>query len=128
MTSILKKKLNKKGFTLAELLVVVAIISILVAISIPIFSAQLATAQKRTNLANCRAAKSEAIADYLANGYTAAKHYTYTVSTGKVGTAMDAAVPGADSDSDGTYDTIGVSITANGDSVTTDPAMSTFES
>lgn len=31
----------KKGFTLAELLIVVAIIAVLVAISIPIFSSQL---------------------------------------------------------------------------------------
>ena len=35
------KKLNKKGFTLAELLIVVAIIAVLVAISIPIFTTQL---------------------------------------------------------------------------------------
>ena len=32
---------NKKCFTLAELLIVVAIIGVLVAISIPIFSSQL---------------------------------------------------------------------------------------
>ena len=31
-------KKNKKGFTLAELLIVVAIIAVLVAISIPIFT------------------------------------------------------------------------------------------
>ena len=36
-----KAKENKKGFTLAELLIVVAIIAVLVAISIPIFTAQL---------------------------------------------------------------------------------------
>ncbi len=37
----MKKLNNKKGFTLAELLIVVAIIAVLVAISIPIFSSQL---------------------------------------------------------------------------------------
>ena len=36
-----KAKKNKKGFTLAELLIVVAIIAVLVAISIPIFNSQL---------------------------------------------------------------------------------------
>ena len=35
---IIMKKTNKKGFTLAELLVVVAIIAVLVAIAIPIFT------------------------------------------------------------------------------------------
>ena len=34
-------KINKKGFTLAELLIVVAIIAVLVAIGIPIFTSQL---------------------------------------------------------------------------------------
>ena len=34
-------KTNKKGFTLAELLIVVAIIAVLVAIAIPVFTAQL---------------------------------------------------------------------------------------
>lgn len=37
---------RKKGFTLAELLIVVAIIAVLVAISIPIFSSQLEKAEK----------------------------------------------------------------------------------
>lgn len=56
MISTLKKKLNKKGFTLAELLVVVAIIAVLVAISIPIFTSQLEKARESVDLANVRAA------------------------------------------------------------------------
>lgn len=36
-----KLRKNEKGFTLAELLIVVAIIGVLVAISIPIFTSQL---------------------------------------------------------------------------------------
>ena len=50
------KKLNKKGFTLAELLIVVAIIGVLVAISIPIFTAQLEKAREATDMANIRSA------------------------------------------------------------------------
>ena len=49
MKSLLKKaRENKKGFTLAELLVVVAIVGILVAISIPVFTAQLGKARRAT--------------------------------------------------------------------------------
>ena len=66
MKGLIKKvRENKKGFTLAELLVVVAIVGILVAISIPVFTAQLSKARKATNQANLRAAKAAAIADYL---------------------------------------------------------------
>lgn len=50
MKGLIKKvRGNKKGFTLAELLVVVAIVGILVAISIPVFTAQLSKARKATN-------------------------------------------------------------------------------
>lgn len=57
------KKLNTKaGFTLAELLIVVAIIAVLVAISIPVFSAQLERSRENTDLANMRAAKAEILA------------------------------------------------------------------
>ena len=54
------KKLNKKGFTLAELLVVVAIIGVLVAISIPIFTSQLEKARDAVTVANIRTAYAEA--------------------------------------------------------------------
>ena len=58
-------KKNKNGFTLAELLIVVAIIAVLVAISIPIFHAQLRKARVAANQANGRAAFSAAEAAYL---------------------------------------------------------------
>lgn len=77
-----RKKNNKKGFTLAELLVVVAIIGILVAISIPIFTAQLGRAKHGTNLANLRSAKVAAVCAYLSND-TAAVSGTYDIKTGK---------------------------------------------
>ncbi len=56
------KKMNKKGFTMAELLIVVAIIAVLVAIAIPIFTAQLEKAREATDAANIRAAYAEVVA------------------------------------------------------------------
>lgn len=84
---------NKEGFTLAELLVVVAILGILVTISIPLFTAQIAKARKATNEANVRAAKAAAVADYLtAESHEAednqdddGKHwYKYDVNAGTI--------------------------------------------
>ena len=52
-------KKNNKGFTLAELLIVVAIIAVLVAIAIPVFTAQLEKSREATDMANLRAAYAE---------------------------------------------------------------------
>ena len=49
----MKNKCN--GFTLAELLIVVAIIGVLVAVTIPVFSRQLEKSHEATDLANVRA-------------------------------------------------------------------------
>lgn len=62
----MKKTLhNKKGFTLAELLIVVAIIAVLVAIAIPIFTAQLEKSRDAVSIANIRAAYAEATTEVL---------------------------------------------------------------
>ena len=50
------KKLNTKGFTLAELLIVVAIIAVLVAIAIPVFTKRLEASRETTDIANLRSA------------------------------------------------------------------------
>ena len=55
----------KQGFTLAELLIVVAIIAVLVAIGIPIFTSQLEKSREATDLANVRAAYTEVVAAAL---------------------------------------------------------------
>ena len=55
-----KLRKNEKGFTLAELLIVVAIIGVLVAISIPIFTSQLEKSRDAVSVANMRTAYAEA--------------------------------------------------------------------
>ena len=55
----LKKFTNKKGFTLMEMLIVVAIIAVLVAIAIPTFSGALTKSKEAADVANIRAAYAE---------------------------------------------------------------------
>ena len=58
---------EKGGFTLAELLIVVAIVAVLVAIAIPVFTSQLAKAQAGTDEANCRSYYAHLTVDYMTN-------------------------------------------------------------
>lgn len=68
----MKKLMNKKGFTLMEMLIVVAIIVILVAIAIPTFSSSLDDAKAATDAANLRGAKGIAeVADMTNGGWEA---------------------------------------------------------
>ena len=61
----MKKIKNTKGFTLMEMLIVVAIIAILIAIAIPTFTAQLEKAREAADIANIRSIYSEAMVKYL---------------------------------------------------------------
>lgn len=73
---IIMKKTNKKGFTLAELLVVVAIIAVLVAIAIPIFTSQLEKSREAVDAANIRAAYAEVMTAAVTGDED---HYSQTV-------------------------------------------------
>lgn len=55
----------RSGFTMAELLIVVAIVAVLVAIAIPTFSSQLEAAREAVDSANERTARAAAVASYL---------------------------------------------------------------
>lgn len=62
------KKNRNKGFTLGELLIVVAIIGVLVAISIPIFTSQLEKAREATDAANIRSQYAEVMVEAITDG------------------------------------------------------------
>lgn len=88
----MKKLLNKKGFTLMEMLIVVAIIVILVAISVPTFTANLDEAKSATDAANLRAAKSAAQIYMLNNEVDdATNDYFYSVDEGDIVTTAPTA-------------------------------------
>ena len=56
MRKLMNKKLNKKGFTLMEMLIVVVIIAVLVAVAIPTFTSSLERSREAADLANVRSA------------------------------------------------------------------------
>ena len=102
MISKLLKK-NEKGFTLMEMLIVVASIALLIAIAIPTFNASLNKARVATDQANIRSGYASVMADVLSNKYNVdeadmATDYTYFLNkdgsvTEKTATVTAAADP-----------------------------------
>ena len=82
----LKERLNAKlskngGFTLIEMLVVVAIIAILVVVSVPIISSSLDKAKKAADDANMRSASGIAMVHYLSSNedFTTKQTFYYVI-------------------------------------------------
>ena len=67
------KKMNKKGFTIVELVIVIAVIAILAAVMIPTFSGIVTKAQKSAKLQEARSIMTEYIASKDAQ--VASKYY-----------------------------------------------------
>ena len=68
MRKLWKKMKNKQGFTLMEMLIVVAIIAVLVAIAIPVYQGQVHKAKVAADWANVRAYYADIQMDYLTTG------------------------------------------------------------
>ena len=62
------KKLNKKGFTIVELVIVIAVIAILAAVLIPTFSGVVEKANQSAALQEARNEYTKVMADDLADG------------------------------------------------------------
>lgn len=87
----LKEKLKKRGgFTLIEMLLVVAIVAILVVISIPMMTNSLDKAKKAADDANFRAAKAVAAIEYLTSEGTFTSPQYYDAKNGKLVDNKDA--------------------------------------
>lgn len=79
----MKKMKKQGGFTLVEMLIVVAIIAILIAISIPLVNNALERAKHATDAANERSAKAEVLINYLGDGSGETTGY-YDAAAGSV--------------------------------------------
>ena len=94
---------GKKGFTLMEMLIVIAIIAVLVAIAIPVLGAQLEKARDSTSVANLRSAYAEAMTKYLNNEFDNPTATTKTITVSNVqleSSAADSAHPWSDQGKD----------------------------
>ena len=78
------KKLNKKGFTLVEMLVVIAIIAVLVAIIVPTTSSATNKAKASANAANLRSVKAEIGIALLTADVAVTDSTTFSASSGVV--------------------------------------------
>lgn len=71
MKEMIKKvKERREGFTMAELLIVVAIVAVLVAIAIPVFNGQLEKSKASTDAANIRAGYAEVASKVMLDDIT----------------------------------------------------------
>ena len=98
----MKKRLNKKGFTIVELVIVIAVIAILSAVMIPTFGGIIKKANESNALQSAQNAYKNALIEVMADGVisdaeaaeTKFGGYVFTFENGKLKTAAeDSATP-----------------------------------
>ena len=105
------KKMNKKGFTLIEMLVVIAIIAVLVSIVIPTVSNSTKKAQEAADVANIRSAVAQYQINYLNDSSVTwaaptlkfADKYNYNATTGVITYTCETLTDGNDPTDNHTY-------------------------
>ena len=112
-------KTKKKGFTIVELVIVIAVIAILAAVLIPTFASVIGNAEKSTAMQACKSAYSEYLSDYgkgkvenmknvklyYTNGST---KYYFTCGTDGQFTGTGTAFTDAPAGVDKTYDKVSI--------------------
>ena len=81
MKRLMNRTKNNNGFTLAEVLIVVAIVAVLVGVSIPIFNSQLEKSRRAVDMSNARSAYGAAITQNILDDNGQKMTYYYTGST-----------------------------------------------
>lgn len=78
----MRAKLKKQaGFTLVELLIVVAILAILAAVAIPAYTSSMEGARETTDRTNAMNAASMASSDYMLNNFKGEVIYTFGITS-----------------------------------------------
>lgn len=75
---------GRGGFTLMEILIVIAVVGVLVAIAIPVLGSQMERARLAADQSNVRSGKAAAVAQYAMTGMDTEKKYYYNANTGSV--------------------------------------------
>ena len=111
----MRKMLNKKGFSLVELMIVVVIMGILIAVAIPLYNNITKNAKDKTCASNIDAIENSAVVYYTENGFSATADNWDEVLTFDGGEAPKC--PWGEGDAN--YEGYSVSFDANGSATVT---------
>ena len=104
------KNTKKRGFTIVELVIVIAVIAILASVLIPTFSSVVTKAKESKALQEARNAYTEALAEHLTET-TPCTNKTHTITQGSVEWTVTFSGTGTNATIGGTVDTVAYEFT-----------------